>query len=196
MTLTLNLKTTRILTLILFSLILSFVCLIFVSHTFAQTDSPKTRAERMEIVKQKRDAQKIKVCQIHERNIQNRLSHLSDLVKNTMLKFDAIVTRTKTRYTEKLLPAGKTVPNYDSLLADITAKRAAVDVALVSASSNANNFSCDTSLDPKGDITKYRESMQAVKNALHDYRKSIRNLIVAVAQAGGEKIPSPTPNEK
>src|SRR5258708_7528567 len=144
----------------------------------------------------KRESKKLKFCQINEKNIKNRLSHLSNLEKNNMLNFNQIVTKKKPKYTKKFLPAGKTVPNYDSLLADITAKRAAVDVALVSASSNANNFSCDTSLDPKGDITKYRESMQAVKNALHDYRKSIRNLIVAVAQAGGEKIPSPTPNEK
>lgn len=196
MTLALNLNVAKILNLALIGILFSFAYLAFVTHTFAQTipSAKPDKAVRMELVQARRDAQKVKVCQVHEKNIKNRLSHLSDLVKNMMLKFDAITTRVDTRYNEKLLPAGKTISNYSSLITDIATKKTAVDAALVKANSNANNFSCDASADPKAELTQYRENMQAVKKTLQDYRKSIKNLIVAVATANGERLESPEPS--
>lgn len=161
-----------------FSILISLL-FIFVTNAFGQTPAPGEL---------KRDSQKVKVCEVKEKNIKNRFSSLSDLVKNMVEKFDAIATRVQLRYTEKLVPAGKTISNYDALVADINTKKTAVGEALAKASTTASEFSCDASSDPKAQLTDYRKEMQSVKGALKDYRKAIRNLIVAVANASGEKL--------
>lgn len=84
----------------------------------------------------------------------------------------------------KVVPSGKTIANYDSLVADIQAKKSAVQTALSIAQNDANSFSC-TGDDPKGQLTQFRKDMQAVKKALKEYRTSIKNLIVAVRSVTG-----------
>ncbi len=122
---------------------------------------------------------RLKVCEERQDTIKNKSSSLEKFTSNMFEKFDAILSRVKEFYTNKVLPTGKSVSNYDSLLADIQTKRDAVQAALTEAKIDISGFSCD-SANPKSQITLYREDMQAVKSALKDYRTSIKNLIVAV----------------
>jgi len=112
------------------------------------------------------------------------------LVTNQETKFDGVATRVENRYTQKLLPKGKTLSNYDALVADIVAKKAAVDAALSVAKNDVASFSC-TASDPKAQLTQHRKDMQTVKAALKDFRKSVRNLVVAVRTLAGEETKSP-----
>lgn len=186
MTQALNLNTNKKITLfLLIAFLLSLIYLIFVPRTFAQTASSPS-ADKTE----RKEARMLKVCQVHERNIKNRLDSLIRLVTNQETKFDAIATRVETRYTEKLVPKGKTLSNYNDLVADIAAKKAAVDSALNTAKSDVASFSC-TAPDPKSQLTTFRKDMQSVKRALKDFRKSVRNLIVAVRTLSGEPAESP-----
>lgn len=127
----------------------------------------------------KLDAAKLRICEGKEGVLTNRLSTLTRLTENMLSKFDQIVIRVTDFYTEKILPAGGSVANYDSLLADIETKKAAVEDSLSLASANTEDFSCDGD-DPKGVLASFREDMQAVKQALADYRTAIKDLIVAV----------------
>lgn len=157
-------------------------------------DEAKQRAEAR---KEKLDAKKLQVCQRKEEIIKKRLESLTRLVTIQETKFDQISTRVQTFYTTKVLTKGKTVPNYDSLVADIASKKGAVDAALTNAKTNAEGFSCDGD-DPKGALTQYRKGMQTTKEALKDYRTSIKNLIVAVKSVAGasDKVsPSPETTE-
>lgn len=191
MTNAISLKNTKILGLLLSAIIFSIIYLIFVAHTFAQGSSPSaTRAA-------KRDANKIKVCQVQERNIKNRLDSLIKLVTNQENKFTEIATRVENHYTTKLVPQGKILSNYNALVADIAAKKSAVDSVLNTAKTDVAGFSCTTSTDPKTDLQKFRKDMQAVKSALKDYRTSIRNLIVALGTLSSPKpSESPEANKK
>lgn len=99
-------------------------------------------------------------------------------------KFDAIAERVKAYYTLKVVPSGKTVTNYDSLIADIQSKKAAVGTALTEAQSGVRSFACSAD-DPKALLKQYRVNMQSVKSALKEYRTSIKNLIVAVRSVVG-----------
>lgn len=197
MTLTLNLNTSKILTLTLIGILFSFAYLIFVTHSFAQT-TPKQARENLITAKKetriaKLDAAKLRVCKNKERVIINRLDALTRLVATQETSFDKIAARVENFYTEKVLTAGKTVANYNNLVTDIAAKKAAVDASLATAKTNSSNFSCSAD-DPKGDLTQFKTDMQAVKNALKDYRTSIKNLIVAIKSVvGEEESPSPTP---
>lgn len=122
---------------------------------------------------------KLKACQAKEDAIKKRSDQLTKMANNMLDKFDKIAARVEKYYTDTVVPSGKTVSNYDALVADITAKKTAVQTALTKAQTDTLAFSC-TSDNPKGQLTQFREDMQAVKKALKDYRTSIKNLIVAV----------------
>lgn len=132
---------------------------------------------------------RLRACQAKENAIRNRAKHLGDLATTMEKTFDAIAKRVEDYYTTKVVPSGKTVAGYDSLVGDIATKKTAVQTALTKAQTDAEGFACD-STDPKGQLTQFREDMQAVKSALKDYRTSIKNLIVAVRSVTG--APTPT----
>lgn len=149
--------------------------LFFVSTTSAADNSGQATAPG-----------KLRSCQARESAVKTRMSHLVQLATNMMNKFDRHATRVETFYTKKVVPSGKTVSNYDSLVADINTKKTAVQSALTKAQNDVNGFSC-TNGDPKALLTQFRQDMQATKQALKDYRTSIKNLIVAVRGiVGGE----------
>ncbi len=118
-------------------------------------------------------------CETKQKVIKNRSDSLVRFVKNMERVFDAIASKVETFYTNRLGAGGATVPNYDALVADIAAKKAVVDADLATAQSDAATFTCDGT-DPKGFLELFRTDMQTVKKDLQDYRKSIKNLIVAV----------------
>lgn len=161
-------------------LVLSFV--LFASPVFA-IGKPDTLPERPSsstaAASQRLTKAKLKVCQARESAITKRMPRLTQLVTTMESKFDAIAQRTEKYYTSKVVPSGKTVANYDALVADIQTKKTAVQTTLTTAQTNSTGFSCKGN-DPKGLLTQFRTDMQTVKKALHDYRTSIKNLIVAV----------------
>ena len=127
---------------------------------------------------------KLKACQARENAIKIRSRHLGQLATTMEEKFDAIAQRVEDYYTSKVVPSGKTVVNYNALVADIQTKKTAVQTALSQAQTDSTGFSC-TGNDPKGQMTQFRKDMQAVIQALKDYRTSIKNLIVAVHSVTG-----------
>lgn len=162
------------------------------SRPFFGTPSASPRVRGLDRLEDKR----LKFCQNHEAEIGKRMSSLIKLVTNMLTKFDAIATRVEDYYNNKVVPSGKTVPNYTALVADIATKKAAVQTALTNAENDISSFKC-TDDNPKGELKLFRTGMQAVKSALHDYRTSIKNLIVAVKSVVGEtegKNESPKPS--
>lgn len=132
---------------------------------------------------------KLQACQARENAIKKRSDQLTKMAANMEEKFDSIAQRVKDYYTTKVVPSGKTVSSYDSLVSDIDTKKAAVQTALTKAQTDLASFSCDGS-DPKGQMMAFKDDTQAVSQGLKDYRTSIKNLIVAVRSVtGGDKRP-------
>lgn len=127
----------------------------------------------------------LRACQARESAITQRTTHLIELVTTMESKFDDIAKRTEDYYTTKVVPSGKTVANYTTLVSDIETKKAAVATAVTTAQTDGTGFTC-TGNDPKGQLTQFRIDMQNVIKALKDYRTSIKNLIVAVHSVTGE----------
>ncbi len=125
-------------------------------------------------------------CQAREASIKNRMLHLTQLAEGMEENFDKHLERIKAYYTDKVVPSGKTVANYDELLAAVKAQEEVVEDTLKVAEADANAFSC-TSGTLKEQTTKFREDMHAVKSALKDYRTAIKNLIVAIRSVTGEE---------
>lgn len=137
------------------------------------------KQEKQENKQNKLNEGRIRSCQAKEKSITNRLWNLMQLSENMELKFNLIAGRVKDYYTEKLIPEGKAISNYNELLTQIDNKRANIQIALTDAQQNASKFNCTTG-DPKVQLAQYRQDMQEVNGALKEYRTSIRNLIVAV----------------
>lgn len=122
---------------------------------------------------------RLRSCEAKETATKSRMKSLLRLAANIEEKFDAIAGRVKNFYTNKIVPSGKTLPNYDVLLADINTKKALIDDDLTAAQNKVNAFTC-TADDPKDLLTGFRTDMQKVKTDLKNFRTSIKNLIVAV----------------
>lgn len=118
---------------------------------------------------------KLKACQNREKAINNILARIADRGQKQLDLFTTIATRTETFYTTK----GKTLSNYDALVADVTAKQTAAQTTVTSIKSDSVSFKCDGT-DPKGAITSFKTDLTSEISALKDYRTSVKNLIVGV----------------
>ncbi len=134
---------------------------------------------------------RLRACQAREHAVERRSEHLVRLATHMLAVFDRIAEHVKTFYTTVVVPGGQTVPTYDALLAAIEARKAAVDAALAQATEAKESFSCGHD-DPKAAVQQFRQDMQAVKRALHELRRAVRDLIVAVRGVAGLIPSSPT----
>lgn len=167
--------------------ILAITFAVFFATSIGNTAEAKnslTATTNQAVPAQKLTEAKLKICQNKEAAIQKRNDQLTKTTENMLTKFDSIATRVETYYTGKAVASGKTISNYDALLAEITAKRSAVQTDLDKATADALAFNC-TSDSPKGQLTQFRTDMQGVKQGLKEYRTSIKNLIVAIRSVTG-----------
>lgn len=135
-----------------------------------------------------------KSCESRMENIKNRSNSLLERSSKMLEKFGSIATRVQDFYTNKVVPAGGTVSNYDALVSDIAAKKVAVEAALSDAKRKAQGFDCSDPSSAKTRVSEYRLAMQNVIKALKDYKTSVKNLIVAVRTAAKVVKPSPSPS--
>ncbi len=131
-------------------------------------------------VKTRLEDAKLKICQNREKVITNIMSRIADRGQKQITLFDTIAQRTEKFYTEK----GKVLANYDALVADITAKKAAAQAEVDTLKSTTVEFKCDGT-DPKGVASGFKDSLKAENDALKAYKTSIKNLIVGVKSVVG-----------
>lgn len=176
--------------LILKTLILSFLLAFFVSPTFAVSKSGKATGRPTFAATNSGTA---RACLARESAVKTRMTQLTRLVTTMEATFDKIAGRVETYYTDTVLSSGRSVANYAALVSDIAAKKTLVQVQIDKANADITSFSC-TSGDPKVVMNRFRLNLQSVKSALKDYRTSVKNLIVAVrtVSKGMEATPTET----
>lgn len=107
--------------------------------------------------------------------------------------FSSILTRIEDYYTNKLVPAGITIPNYDALVSAVNDKKAALDTAVANANAALPSADCTDTATAKAQVAAYRTAMQQVIAALKDYREAIKNLLMAIKAVAGKGLhPSPS----
>src|SRR6185369_3265620 len=89
--------------------------------------------------------------------------------------FSTIAERTETFYTNK----GKTLSNYDALVADVNAKKAAAQTTVDATKTAVTVFKCDGT-DPKGAAASFKDALKNEIDALKAYKTAVKNLIVGV----------------
>lgn len=127
-------------------------------------------------------AAQLKACQNRENAINNIMSRTNTRAQNQLALFNTIATRVEGFYTSK----GKTVSNYDQLVAAIASAKAQATTDL-GAVQSSSTFSC-TANDPKGMVTAFQGYLKTEITDLQSYRTAVKNLIVAVASANGTTV--------
>ncbi len=155
-----------------------------VSSSLAQSPSPRGTARASEA--------KMRACEARESSIKEKMQSLVRYANNMFEKFSKIADRVQEFYTTKVLASGKTVANYETLVADVQAKKDVAAEALAGAQTTAGTFDCSVD-NPRSLYTQFRTNMQALKQALKNYRTSIKNLILAVHRVNAAGRATGTP---
>lgn len=149
------------------SVISSLVLLLSLVFTFpALAATPSTRPA-------------MRSCEARLEAVQKRSLRLTELASTMFMKFDVIAQRVMNYYTDKVVPSGTTVSNYESLVAKIDTEKDEAQVLLDTAKASISEFTCETN-NPGLLVTQFNSNMRAVKTSLQEYRTSVKNLIVAV----------------
>jgi len=146
-----------------------------------QPSDPGSQAADKQAAAQTKSAEaKLKACQNREKAITNIMSRIADRGQKQLDLFTSIATKTEAFYTEK----GKTLSNYNDLVAAVTAKKTAAQSTVDAIKSDSVSFNCDGT-DPKGAATAFKSALQSEITALKDYKTSVKNLIVGVKSVQG-----------
>ncbi len=128
---------------------------------------------------------KLKACQNREKAIQNIMIRLSDRGTRQLDVFTKISERTQAFYAEK----GKTLSNYETLVANVEAKKAAAEAAVETVKNGSTEFECDGE-NPKAVVDSFKENLKSMNSALKEYKTAVKDLIVGV-----KSVQSTTTNE-
>jgi hypothetical protein len=131
--------------------------------------SPRAQAE------QAKTAAQTRACESQATAIQKRSQQMVKRADTLIEKFDAITTRVKEFYAAQ----GITVSNYQELVDDIDAKKAVAKTAAATAQTNAGLITC-ASDSPRQQVQAFSKQLRETVTALNAYKRSVRNLIVAV----------------
>lgn len=127
---------------------------------------------------------KERVCENRKEFGAHRLAVVSERVNKLLDHMDGFLTRVEAFYTNKLVPQGIVVANYDSLLADISAKNSALESAISSVQTGSENISCEKG-EVKTDLKNFKSTITALEKAMKDYRDSIKKFVQAIRTAAG-----------
>ena len=89
--------------------------------------------------------------------------------------FSNITERTEAFYVSK----GKVLSNYADLVAAVNTAKAAAQAAVDTVKAGSDDFKCDGD-NPKAAAKLFKIDLQAMNDALKDYRTAVKNLIVGV----------------
>jgi hypothetical protein len=128
---------------------------------------------------------KLKACQRRQATINNIMSRIADRGQKQLDLFSSIADKTETFYTDK----GKTLSNYDALVADVAAKKTAAQAVVDTIKSDSVTFKCDGT-DPKGAAASFKDALKSEITALKNYKTSVKNLIVGVKSVQSTTVPA------
>lgn len=145
-----------------------------------QTTAQSTAADKKAAAQTRLADAKLKACQNREKAITNIMSRISDRGQKQIDLFGKIADRTEAFYIDK----GKSLSNYNMLVADVAAKKADAQTAVTATKATASEFKCD-STNPKGIATSFKERLHTQNEALKAYKTAVKNLIVGVKSVQG-----------
>lgn len=154
----------------------------------AEKEAAEARLKaRQEERLEKLSASQLEICKNREANINNRITRIVDRSTKHLELFNKISERAQAFYVTK----GKTLANYDELVADVVTKKLTAETAVATIADTTASFDCEGE-NPKVTIEEFKTSLKTAIEVLKDYRTSVKNLIVGIksvtsAQPGDNK---------
>ncbi|QQG51106.1 MAG: hypothetical protein HZB75_01185 [Candidatus Saccharibacteria bacterium] len=158
------------------------------TQTTTESEREKLRQsaqDRIEDRKERLSDAKQKLCEARKERITRSIKRVSSRGERHLKVFATITDRVTTFYKNK----GKTLSNYDILVADVAAKKTAAEVAVRATAAYENTFDCSGD-DPKGVLKSFRTTVAAQREAMKKFRTAIKNLIVGVKSVQAEEVRS------
>lgn len=131
--------------------------------------------ENREAAKQKLEENKLRICEEREDKIDDHMDAIAQRGQKKIDLFSTIAERVKSFYLSK----GKVLSNYDELVAAVGAKKVLAQTAVDAVIDASVTFDCEGD-DPKGVASEFKTKVQAMNDALKEYRTAVKNLIVGV----------------
>jgi hypothetical protein len=133
--------------------------------------------------------QRIKVCENRKTAINNKLVAYTNAADKYLTKFDSVYVKILAFQKDKNV----TVTNIDELTADADTKQKDAAEAIAALKEVAVELDCS---DPDTAVTlgTVRDAAQTARKALHEYRISLKNIVVAIAQADKMGTPEEAPD--
>lgn len=129
----------------------------------------------LEAKKEKLKDEKLKICNEREDKINKHMDTVASRGQSKLDLFTKIAERVKSFYVSK----GKTLSNYEDLVAAVNAKKASAQATVDAVISHSVTFDCDGD-DPKGAAGGFKSKVKDMNSALKEYRTAVKNLIVGV----------------
>jgi uncharacterized spore protein YtfJ len=122
-----------------------------------------------------------KSCAAHQADLTRKSDNYSRNAKKHLEVFNSIYTKVLAFQADKQL----TVTDFATLKAAADVKQAVATSAVEALSSSAVTIDCNSD-DPAAGVATLKASVSNARTALHDYRKAIKDLIVALQAAKPE----------
>lgn len=133
--------------------------------------------------KEKLADKKLENCKKKETRINTSMQKIADRKTKQLEVFNKIADRTIAFYEEK----GLTLANYDALVTDVDAKRAAAEAEIANLKTSTVDFKCDTE-DPLKVSDVFKQAREGSSAALKAYKTSVKNLIVGVKSVSSTDV--------
>lgn len=153
-------------------------------QTIKQDVKSRTNATNSSTFKQKACEEHIKVIKIRQSNIAKKSLAMQK-------RLDNISTLVQKYYTEKLIPQGKIVSNYDVLVSNINTNKTALIPLIDKVKADSTGLSCDKD-QQRTQFQTFKTDWQALLKGFGVYRQSVIDLLKAVKGVIGEKTGSAT----
>ncbi|HXY17801.1 MAG TPA: hypothetical protein VEH48_00030 [Candidatus Nitrosopolaris sp.] len=121
------------------------------------------------------DAAKLKLCTDRVNVIDSILKRVADRGNRHLTLISDVATKVETFYSK----SGKTLDNYDSLVATVNSDKTAAQAAVSQVQSDSTSFNCSGS-DPVGNLQTFKADVQAEITALQNYKAAVQALIAGV----------------
>ena len=146
--------------------------------------------QRQEARQAKLTDAKLQACQKREKKINATMARMAERGTRHIAVFTKISDRTQAFYVKK----GRTLSNYDALVAEVETKKTEAEAAVTATKDTSVTFKCDGT-DPKGAAASFKENLKAQNAALKAYKTAVKNLIVGVKSVQGTTSSSKSKEE-
>lgn len=149
-----------------------------------RAEARRAEAQKIEsqqkVVRERLNTAKRKVCDNRQKGINTAMGRIVATRQSQVAHITDIAEKVKAFYAKK----GIELANYDALISDISAKKAAA-VAAIDAIKPVASFDCGSD-GPRADLQNFKDKRSAAIEAIKAYRSVVKNLITAGKAASKE----------